>query len=181
VPAAEATAELIHLACSGKSMRRMTAPVHCLDWLKANWVRLLPTVAAGAAPTLWSQPDGPEGRKFLADAAHLGEAVATPFGFGASVTNCSIDAIVGVLGRTHRGEYAYPCRLKLKVGFGLLVRAEMKSAFGRKHVWPLLERDQPQVTMRFEWPEQLAVEATHHDEVLKELRNGPSLFGGDGA
>lgn len=138
-PAAEATAEFIHLACQGKSLRRLTAPVHCLDWLRANWTRLIPSVAAKASPVNYSE-DG-----FIDSDG----CTPQPFGYGAQVRNTEIQALVGLAGAVRQGERVYPCSLKLKVGFGLLIGAEMKSPWGKKQVWPLLLRDQPQIELPF--------------------------------
>ncbi len=143
LPAAEATAEFIRLACAGKSLRHLTSPVACLEWLKDNWTRLLPSVAALAKPLTFT-PDG-----YLDAGNAYPDSVAHLFGFGATVTNASIDTLVGIAGNTSRGEKVYPCRLQIKVGFGLLLKAEMKSAWGKKQVWPLLAKDQPQLTMEF--------------------------------
>lgn len=172
LPAAGATAEFIHLACSGKSLRRMTSPQVCQRWLSENWTRLIPSVAAMAKPILHS-PDG-----FL-DAGHKHpDSAEKPFGWGAQVTNAAIDTLVGVAGVTQTGEKVYPCRIKFKVGFGLLVRAEMKSDFGKKRVWPLLSKDQPQLTMDFHWAERLQQDVFNKLEApIKDDRTLADLLG----
>lgn len=148
LPASEATVEFIRLACEGKSSRRTTAPANCLDWLKENWKRLIPSVEAIAERVKWAR-DG---------YMDLEGGDEQPFGYGSQITNYLIDTIVGIAGKTFHGKRTYPCRLKIKVGFGLLLRAEMKSAWGKKQVWPLLGKDQPQLTMDLNWTGPMSLE-----------------------
>ncbi len=143
LPAAGATEELIRLACEKNGGRYYLMPPWCLEWLTANWTRLVPSVAAR------HRPFQQEVLVTNDSSGYTYKTVTNQFGDGARIEKKVIDVLVGLEGYTRRGENVYPCRLKLHLGFGLLVGFEMKSAFGRERVEPLLALDQPQLTMEF--------------------------------
>lgn len=154
LPAAEATAEFIRVATtppegmkpSGNYTR---SPVWCTEWLKENWKRLVPTVAAFARPFRETEFVQSSGDKWVAAT----EVVRVrKFGDRATVRNYEIRTMVGIGSDRYEGTggeagRVYPCGLRLTVGFGLLTFFEMKSSWGRSLVAPLLAIDQPQLVM----------------------------------
>lgn len=134
LPAAQATAEFIRVACKGTKTNR-GLPRQTYPWFRENWKRLVPSVLALSAPRSepWPFPDGvpwlrAEGLRVDLSVILPGNITTRP-GTGRQVISTRL----------------YPCRLRLWFDGGLCCDWKMGSAWGKGQVGPALGADQPQL------------------------------------